>query len=157
MPALLLWWVSILNLKDWMITRQRTAGLLLLAGLSALPSSSAAQCRTANAETATMIKYLTKLVTAPPSDLENYSVRQRYGLPAVDASSVVLVDKAAICKRAIRKYRSTVPTSPASTGVYVVAVGDTYVVWGAPAPPGSEFQLHLVMNSKFVVLAGFTG
>ena len=131
--------------------------MLLLAGLSALPSSSAAQCRTANAETATMIKYLRKLATAPPSDLENYSVRQRYGLPAVDASRVVLVDKAGICKRALQKYRSTVPTSPASTSIYVVAVGNTYVVWGAPAPPGSEFQAHIVMNCKFVVLAKFAG
>jgi len=135
-------------------------GLLALAGaaLTLSPRNAAAQRRAANAATASMIKYLTKLATAPSTDVEPSAVRQRYGLPKVtNASSIAVVTRAATCTSALQKYNATAPQSPVPTSIYVVSVGNAYVVWNAPAPPGSEFQLHMVMTSKFVVLSKFAG
>ena len=63
--------------------------LLVLAGvaLTLSPRNAAAQCRAANAETASMIKYLTRLATTPSTDVELSAVRQRYGLPKVTNAS----------------------------------------------------------------------
>lgn len=104
-----------------------------------------------------MIKYLTKLATAPSTDVTRTAKRQRYGLPKVPASSITVVTKAATCNSALQKYNATAPQSPVPTSIYVVSVGNTYVVWNAPAPTSSEFQLHMVMSSKFVVLSTFAG
>lgn len=136
--------------------RQIAWYLIVLATLC-IPYKAAAQCRGANAETASMIKYLTKLATAPSSDIEHYSKRQRYGLPTANASSIAVVTKAATCKSALQQYKTAVPVTPAPTSVYVVSVGNTYVVWSPPAPSGTEFQPHVVMSSKFVILSKFAG
>jgi hypothetical protein len=132
-----------------------TWAFLLGAAAVGLPRSSAAQCRAANAETKSVIQYLTQLVTAPSSDVEHYGKRQQYGLPLGNASSIVVVTKATTCNSALQKYQATIPTSPAPTSVYVVSVGNTYVVWGPPSPNGTEFQAFIVMSSKFAVLSMF--
>ena len=120
--------------------------------------SAAAQCRAANAETAATIKFLAKLVTAPSTDVTRTAKRQQYGLPKLtNSSSIAVVTKAATCTSALQKYNATAPQSPAPTSIYVVSVGNTYVVWNSPPPVGSEFQLHMVMSSKFVVLSKFAG
>lgn len=134
-----------------------TSCILLTLVFQGPPGRVAAQCRTADAQTASTIRYLTKLVTAPASDVENYTTRQRYGLPVTTAVNISVVTKVATCNSALRKYQATVALSPAPTSLYVVSVGNTYVVWDAATPQGSEFQVHLVMSSKFAVLSGFAG
>ena len=119
--------------------------------------SSPAQCRRADAETANMIKYMTVLVTAPPFDVEHISKRQRYGIPVVNPNKIVVVTNAHTCSRALISYEQAIPSiTPAPTSAYVVAVGTVYVVWiPGPTSPASEFQAHIVMNSKFAVLWKF--
>ena len=138
---------------------RRRAALLLTGVVLILPTrDAAAQCRAANAETASTIKYLAKLTTAPSTAVELTAVRQRYGLPKLtNPSSIAVVTKAATCASALQKYNATAPQSPVPASIYVVSVGNTYVVWNAPAPTGSEFKLHMVMSSKFVILSKFAG
>jgi hypothetical protein len=138
-----------------MTTFSATWGFLLGAVAVGLPRSSAAQCRAANAETKSVIQYLTQLVTAPSSDVEHYAKRQQYGLPVTNASNIGVVTKATTCNSALQKYKTTIPMSPAPTSVYVVSVGNTYVVWGPPSPSSTEFQAYIVMSSKFAVLSKF--
>jgi hypothetical protein len=100
---------------------------------------------------------LTKLVTAPASNVESYSERQQYGLPVTSASNIAVVTKAATCNSALQKYKASVALSPAPTSLYVVSVGNTYVAWPSEATPGSEFKVYLVLNSKFAILSSFAG
>jgi hypothetical protein len=74
-----------------------------------------------------------------------------------NASNVKVVTKAATCNTALQRYRATVASSPAPTSIYVVSVGNTYVVWDTSLPVGSEFQVYVVMSSNFAVLSSFAG
>jgi hypothetical protein len=129
-----------------------TIGILI--GLGS--SSAVAQCRAADAQTANMLRYVQKLVTAPASDSEDVAKRQNYHLPAVAANQVTLVSTSKTCKNALAAYTPLLPAgTPAPTSVYVVAAGNVYVVW-VPAADGTEWALSVVFDSHFNKLASFT-
>ncbi len=118
-----------------------------------------AQRRPGDAETATMIEYVTMLVTAPDSDVTHVAKRQRYGIPVVSAIKISVVTNTRRCSSALATYKQEIPSiDPTPTSVYVVAVGAVYVVWiPGRTSPASEFQTYVVMNSKFAVVGSFAG
>lgn len=127
------------------IIQSATIGMLIVLG----SSPAAAQCRSADAETANMIGYLQELVTAPASDRDRVATRKAYHLPAVAAYQVTLVSTSKTCKSALAAYTPLLPAgTPAPTSVYVVAVGNVYVVL-TPATPGTEWTLSVVFDSRF--------
>jgi hypothetical protein len=120
-----------------------------------LTSRAAAQCRTTDAQSVNMIGYLKSLATAASIDSELVATRRQYHLPAVKASQVTLVTRRQTCSRALATYRTLLPAGmPAPTSLYVVAVGNVYVVW-IPAAAGTEWGVAVVLDSRFVKLESF--
>jgi hypothetical protein len=115
-------------------------------------------CRASNAETANTIRYMKELVSATlPADSETVGIRMTYMIPSVSPTQVSLVTTERTCKSALTAYTAAVPgRSPAPTRVYVVAVGTVYVVWDN-AQGSAEWNPHVILNSKFQVLAKFAG
>lgn len=126
----------------------------------ALPAQSALVCRPADAQTANMIRYMKELVAATvPADSESVGIRTSYKFPVVSISQVSLVQTERTCKSALQSFSAALPAgSVKPTALYVVAVGGVYVVW-APLNAGqvSEWTVHMVLDSKFVVLSKFAG
>ena len=121
-----------------------------------LASRAAGQCRTTDAQSVNMIRYLKSLTTAASIDSELVATRQRYQLPAAKASQVTLVTKRQTCSKALATYRTLLPAgTPAPTSLYVVSVGNVYVVW-IPAAANTEWGFAVVLDSQFVKLESFT-
>jgi len=121
-----------------------------------LASRAAAQCRTTDAQSVNMIRYLKSLTTAASIDSELVATRQHYHLPAAKASQVTLVTRKKTCSRALATYRTLLPAgTPAPTSLYVVSVGNVYVVW-IPAAANTEWGFAVVLDSQFVKLESFT-
>jgi hypothetical protein len=136
---------------------RRSLMFAVLVGMTGGASNLLAQCRPADVQTTTMIRYMRQLATATPADSESVTVRTSYKIPAVAASQVALVTTARICRSALSAFRTAVPLLLAApSSVYVIAVGNVYVVW-ADGSPLSEWTQHVVFDSKFQILAEFAG
>ena len=135
------------------ILRLGTIGVCVVVFLT---SPARAQCRTPDAPSANMIGYLRSLATAASIDSELVATRRRYRLPAAKASQVTPVTIRKTCSRALATYRTLLPAgTPAPTSLYVVSVGNVYVVW-IPAAANTEWGLAVVLDSRFVKLESFT-
>jgi hypothetical protein len=132
--------------------------LTVFVGLVCTASSLSAQCRTADAQTTNMLRYMRSLATATvPADSESVGIRTTYKIPAVAATQVSLVTTARTCNSALAAFNTAAPQlTPKPTSVYVIAVGSVYVVWASRAA-SSEWTQHIVFNSKFQVLSEFAG
>jgi hypothetical protein len=103
-----------------------------------------------------MQAFLTRLVTAPTSDLERSGTRADLALPSGPASSVALVTNTRTCSKAVSAVNARTGL-PAVTSAYVMAVGNSrFVVWTDQADPASEWLPAYVFDAKFVYLSGFT-
>lgn len=133
--------------------------LAFVAGLAnEAPAQPATICRPTDTQAVNMIRYMRELATASlPSDSESVGIRMDYKLPAASASQVLLVQNERTCKSALQSYIGALPAStPKPTRVYVVAVGNTFVVWDALAS-AFEWTPHVILSSKYVVLTKFAG
>lgn len=119
--------------------------------------AAAGQCRAADDATDRMRSYLIELVSAPASDVEATTVRTSYQLPAVASSKVVVVTNRRKCGRLLETFNAARPDGdPPATEAYVIAVGKKhYVVW-VPTPD-RHWTTHMVVDSKYAVLAKFAG
>jgi hypothetical protein len=137
---------------------RKSLTLAVLVGSLCGAGTASAQCRTADGQTANMIRYMRQLATATlPADSESVGVRTTYQIPAVASTQVVLVTTARTCQSALSAFKAAVPyMSPIPTSVYVIAVGSVYVVWADRGTTG-EWTPHVVLNSKFATLSQFAG
>ena len=138
----------------------RAIAACLVLALSPIPAIHAQRvCRSSDAQTTNMIRYMRVLAGATlPADSESVGIRMTYKIPAVSPAHVSLVTDEKTCKSALRAYVSAVGgQSPAPTRVYVVAVGSAYVVWNPVPSANSEWSTNVVFDSKFRVLSSFGG
>lgn len=127
--------------------------LIVLSGVCAAPAR--AQCRAADAGSATLIRSLTRITTA--TDSVTVQSRRQLAIPAVPASQVTLVTTKTVCSKALQAYAPEVARSDGivpSSAAYVVKVGTTYVVYD-PVERAGEFGLNVVMTSQYQVLSRF--
>lgn len=116
-----------------------------------------ATCRPSSLLVELSVRGYQRLVTS--TDTAAVASRHRRQLPAVPASLVSYVTDDAICAKAERAYTAAVgvrnpPVTP-SLQVYVIKVGDVYVVWD-PVQTGGEFTTGMTLSSSFKVLARYS-
>lgn len=100
--------------------------------------------------------YMIRLVTATDTALVAH--RTLYQLPVVDASKVSIVTTAKVCKDAGNAYENEVNlsgTPSASRSMVVVKVGTTRYAIVDPAQRAGEYQLYMITDQNFVILARF--
>ncbi len=133
-------------------------GFSVLTGVLGAAHDLRAQCKAADAQSANMIRYMRQLATASvPSDSESVAIRTTYQIPAALATQVTLVNTAKTCQSALVAFKAAAPdVTPAPSSIYMVAVGNVYVVW-ASNTASSEWTPHVVLSSKFKVLSQFAG
>lgn len=124
-----------------------------------MQAQTATVCRSPNAETVNMVRYMTQLVTASnATDSESVATRTAYKIPVVATTQISVVQTERTCKSALQTYSAALlPTTVKPTRVFVVAVGNVYVVWTPISGSTPEWTLHMVLDSKFVILAKFAG
>lgn len=128
--------------------------LAIILGLAQVASAQSA-CRPVDAELDERVRLTRRLVTS--SDADDINARQRQQLPAVADTSVQPVSVDSICAAARDVYNAELPVAVQQTGrsVYVIRVGDRYVVED-PAVKFGEFGLMMVMDQSFAVLSKST-
>lgn len=131
------------------------ARILVLGAASMLPTGSltAQSCRPADDRSEFMLNTLKNMMVTTDGHVR--ASRDFEGIPAVDSADVVLVTDERICDKALRAYNEGVPSGvQGSTSVYVVQVGDAYVVLD-PTRMAGEWAIEMVMDSHFNVISRF--
>lgn len=117
-------------------------------------------CRSFDEGAEDLVEWVQMLVTDMTE--EGIEDRERYRIPAVDASSVSYVTDETICRRAAIKYQHELDErGRPSRQVYVVQVATErkelrYIVID-PTYRAGEFQLWMVFDWRFKRLAAFAG
>ena len=113
-------------------------------------SPASAQCRAADDSSGHMIADLKQLAI----DSQEVFQRRDLKIPVVDTATIVLVQQAEVCKRALAAFLTTVPAdypTPLPSAVYVVKVGDVFVAMH----PSERVFVYAVMDSRFKVLSKY--
>jgi hypothetical protein len=145
--------LSLCEADEPMMTR--LVFVILLAPLFATPSA-AQSCRAADDNSAFMIGDLKSLVSS--TNPQNGYQRRDLRIPVVDPSTIVLISQTRTWNKALTAFLTTLPAgypTPLPTSVYVVKVGDVYVVIHPP-PAGLKGDVYAVLDSKFRVLAKYS-
>jgi hypothetical protein len=115
-------------------------------------------CRSAtSAETLAMQDYMVRLATG--TDSLTVATRTQYQLPSVDASKVSVVTTANTCQTAGAAYEKALnPTgTPAvSRSMVVIKIGSTRYAIIDPAEKNGQYEVNMIMDSKFNLLAMFS-
>jgi len=115
-------------------------------------------CRSASsAETLAMKDYIIRLVTG--TDSVTVATRAQYQLPIVDASKVSVVTTTNTCQSAGAAYEKALnPTgTPAvSRSMVVIKIGTTRYAIIDPVEKNGEYEVNMITDSKFAVLAMFS-
>ncbi len=129
------------------------AAAMLVIGSHA--SAQDAGCRPTDANAEGLRQFAVRLATDPSARME--AKRQRYSLVPVAATEVQIVTDPQTCATAARKFKHGLGESGKSDRqVYVVRVGDRYIVYDPTAKAG-EFEVHMVFDKHFKLLASFAG
>lgn len=114
-----------------------------------------AGCRPTDEHVQGLREYALQLATEQSADMD--SLRTRYGIVRVDASQVEIVSDARTCASAARKFKHELGEHGKSDRqVYVVRVGERYIV-SDPTAKAGEFEVHMVFDKHFKLLATFAG
>ena len=115
-------------------------------------------CRSAtSAETLAMQDYMVRLVTG--SDSVTVATRTAYQLPSLAASKVSVVTNTNTCKSAGVAYEKAINPSgtPAvSRSMVVIQIGTTRYGILDPNEKNGEYEINMIIDNKFVVLAKFS-
>src|SRR5574338_602088 len=126
--------------------RSAVLSSMLMCGVNTTASPQSYTCLPDTATTVIALKnYVTRLVTASDSTL--VATRDRYKLPAADASKVTVVTSTNVCASAGAAYHaSTTPngTPPISRALAVIKVGSTRYIVLDPNQLAGEFELQAV-------------
>jgi len=118
--------------------------------------ANAQPCRGQDDNSAFMVAHLKNLVSsANPQDAYQ---RRDLKIPVVDTSTIVLVTQTQTCNKALTAFLTSLPAgypTPLPTSVYVVKVGNVYVVMHPP-PKGEKGSPYAVLDSKFTVLSKYS-
>ena len=130
---------------------------LVCGALSVVGQAEAQESCLAEAEipAASVVHYLGRLVTAT-TDTQLMSTRVRYSLPVLDSTAIHVVRDQRTCAAAASAYAAHLRL-PGAPRVLVVRVGDDRLVVWDGIPHAGEFSILVVMDSKFVPRASFTG
>lgn len=138
--------------------RSLSAALCLLGALSTRTKAQTYTCLNDTSETTQALRdYIIRLVTG--TDSATVATRSAYQLPAVAASKVSVVTTASICKKAGPAYLAAVnaPGTPQhSRTLVVIKVGTTRYVVVDPNELTGEFENHIIFDSNWNFLIGFS-
>jgi hypothetical protein len=114
-----------------------------------------ATCRPADDLVVDMLTAVRTMVTSTDSVI--MAARQRQGLPAVPTSQVSYVTDNSVCAKAEKTYTSnlTGTTATPSLQVYVIKVGNVYVVWD-PVQVAGEFTTAMTVNNSYKFVAKYS-
>lgn len=103
-----------------------------------------------------MRDYIVSLVTG--TDSVTVATRTQYQLPIVDASKVSVVTAANTCQRAGGAYEKALNpagTPAVSRSMVVIKIGTTCFAIIDPAERNGEYEVNMITDNKFNVLAQF--
>ncbi len=131
------------------------AALILVAPTHGVIAAQEAGCRPTDEHVEGLKEYALQLATEQGADMD--TLRARYGIARVDAAQVEIVSDAKTCAAAARKFKHELGERGRSDRqVYVVRVGDRYIV-SDPTATAGEFEVHMVFDRHFKLLASFAG
>ena len=115
------------------------------------------RCQSGGDEADALLSYGKELATS--TDSIYVATRQRYHIVATDSSNVALVTSDSVCSLAGDAYNAhlSVAHQVANRAVYVVRVGDVYIVTDPSFLPTGVHGLipNMVFDANFVLLAQF--
>jgi len=134
------------------------AGACILTLPLARISAQTYTCRSAtSAQALAMQDYMVRLVTG--SDSASVATRTAYQLPSLAASKVSVVTNTNTCKSAGTAYEKALNPSgtPAvSRSMVVIQIGTTRYGILDPNEKNGEYEVNMITDNKFVVLAKFS-
>jgi hypothetical protein len=95
-------------------------------------------------------------LTATGSDSIQVRSRANLKIPQVATSKVTYVSSGTECQKAVNAYSTAAGVSPTGRSVYLVKIGTVYVIKD-PTVLAGEWWFSVTADSKFVILAKFTG
>jgi hypothetical protein len=147
------------KLALYIVTALAMLGSVQKAGYAQGGAMSSA-CRPADSTSASMVAWLTAVVTG--TDSAAVEQRTQMKLPKVAASQITYVTDENVCSKALSPYNANSTMSgngvsvPPSGQLYVVKVGTVYVARD-PAKTAGEFVINVTLDSKFRFLAAVLG
>ena len=141
--------------------RRRSYAVLMLAAaaliarvdiLRAHPASRtvSTQCRAADANSASLIKYVTRLINT--TDPKTAALRDSVGLGGVNPSSLVLVTNAMTCAKAATAIDKLANVRNSGRLVYVVQAGASRFIVQDPGATAGEYGTVLIFDSHFSLI-----
>lgn len=133
---------------------------LAVTGATSVTIGQTYSCMAAQDSQAVALKsYVVRLVTAPPTDTLLSNTRSRYNIPAGSASAVSIETGKKKCESAAKGYHQALHPGTPQVGraVVVIKVGNSRYVVLDPSEPAGEFQVHVVLDNHWNLLAIFTG
>lgn len=128
---------------------------VILFAVPGLASAQEAGCRPTDETAEGLREYALQLATEQSTEMD--STRQRYGLVVVPESEVEIVSDPRICASAARKFKHGLGEHGKSDRqVYIVRIGERYIV-SDPTAKAGEFDVHMVFDKHFKLLASFSG
>lgn len=134
--------------------RERRWWLGCLAALVGVSGLSAQDCLPEDDHLEGLFGYAIDLATS--SDELYAASRDTFNVPATTVSEVERVFDNAICKEAAKKYKQEFTVQGPAPDVYVVRVGERYLVTD-PLTFMGEFSLYLVLDLGFNVMGSWAG
>jgi hypothetical protein len=129
--------------------------LILAAVFAAAPHGASAQsaCRGADSVSAGLITGMRDMLTSKHGRVYNTLLDMKIPVATV-TNTVVLVTDSRVCQKAAQAYAAALAGSslPPSGRVYVVKVGNTYLVRD-PAMARHGREIDMVLSSKYAVLS----
>jgi hypothetical protein len=115
------------------------------------PTRVTGTCRPSDTYAMNLVAYMTELATAT-DDPEALAARRLYHLAPAKASAVSLVTDDRVCRQALAALGGVPATAGGRARVYVVRVGDAYVV-ADPDRKVGDSKGHLVLDRSFAMVA----